>query len=291
MRGTAVTISHQYKRLGLIGSILVLVGIVALGGGVGYWLLTGMNYTWRWYRVPNYFYAFVEEKVFAERDGVVISVEKRGWRTQEIVIQEADSRQSYLITDAYLPLAEGYPITQGDLLGVRTTGQIGLLSRGLLLTLSVSAISLVGAVLIGGCGGVTLYAGLPPARWLLTGVTEILNDIPLLWHVLLWQFVVSPMLYLGLESLGVDISLSPWFAAIALMYWRAYGTHRGSRIGCRRISEYVPRKRKHIYCGALAAYSYAMESPHQGVVVVKPFRRQRTHKGDTRGDHDHTPTI
>ncbi|HSK31726.1 MAG TPA: ABC transporter permease subunit, partial [Candidatus Limnocylindria bacterium] len=70
----------------------------------------------------------------------------------------------------------------------------GWLLHGLLITLEISLLGWLLAVLLGICSGALRTAPLPPLRWMATGYVEFFRNVPLLVWMFFWYFGVPPLL-------------------------------------------------------------------------------------------------
>ena len=138
----------------------VFVGIlVAIAAGI-YFSLQSMNYTWRWERIPQYVVYEYQEEVRAPFDatsyvqGDVITL-----------VSDADANEKLVIDDfSEARVSHDYPVYSGDLVAIQSGWRAGPLLDGLYITLKISLISIVFAILIGVLAGLGRIASNPAIR-------------------------------------------------------------------------------------------------------------------------------
>lgn len=164
---------------------------------------SNMNYIWKWTSVPKYFAYEKTVKVEAPIDGVVSVKENK------ITLQNDIDSQVVEIPSGYTLVAEtGDDLFQGDTLAKETFWTAGPLIEGLGITLKISAVSAILALIIG-----TLVAFMRLSSY------QFLNDIgavyvavirgtPLLVQIFIFYFIVATIFELerffaGALSLGI----------------------------------------------------------------------------------------
>lgn len=206
------------KRIGFICSLLFIIGVIIFVGGGMFALFFDFDYAWRWERIPQFFYYVVEQDVYVRNDGTVESITHNG-QTVHITIKGSQSQQTYEVSFDTVSVSEGNAISVGERLGALNVWKIGVLTKGLLLTLCISGIAMFGALVIGGVGGMTLYAGIAPSRWIVRGLATFVHGVPLLWQILLWYFFVSQLFRASLEAVGMNAFSPSWFGVAALVFY------------------------------------------------------------------------
>jgi polar amino acid transport system permease protein len=99
----------------------------------------------------------------------------------------------------------------------------GWLLHGLLITLEISLLGWLVAVLLGICAGALRTAPLPPLRWMATGYVEFFRNVPLLVWMFFWYFGVPPLLPQAVQD---------WLFQHAAEFWAgmaALGVYHGAR--------------------------------------------------------------
>jgi len=197
----------RYRGIGIMTSLLLFVVFSVIIGGGLYTLFTGFGYTWRWQSIPRYFYYTYDDDVLSTIEGRVEALDIHG-RTGIITIEGLETHEVYRVSADSIRVSKGDSVFQGDILGTVLVGKTGLFTHGLLETIKISGLAMIGALVIGVWGGFTLYAGIPPAQGLIRGLMILFYSVPLLWQILLWYFFIMPMIYYRLPP--------RWFGIIAL---------------------------------------------------------------------------
>jgi glutamate transport system permease protein len=94
------------------------------------------------------------------------------------------------------------------------TGHLGDLGHGLLITLALTAIAAVGALVLGVVLAMCRISPVPPLRALGTAYITVLRNVPLL--------VLLVLLVFGLPEVGMLYSLFTTVAAAMVLYWAAF---------------------------------------------------------------------
>jgi polar amino acid transport system permease protein len=133
-----------------------------------------------------------------------------------------------------------------------------ILTEGLPATLFVSAISVVGATLIGITLGTFLTIGFLPSRALIRAYVEVFRGLPILVTV----FIV----YFGLPSISPSLEFGPLVAtSIALILWGSAQVAEATRgaVGS------IPREQHE----AAAALGFGWVGRHEYVILPQALRR------------------
>jgi len=179
--------------------------IVALLGSGLYIASKRIDYTWRWDRIPQYLLSQEGEEVHAPFDGFV-ALSEDGHSLTMTALKGADT--TTLDGLASVAVANGDLVFQGDTLG-KLPGQLraGTLITGLILTLEISALSLVFAMLLGLVAGLGRVAKNPTAQDLSALYVEVIRGTPLLVQIFIMYFFIGTVLKLSAFWAGV-IALS-----------------------------------------------------------------------------------
>jgi len=117
----------------------VMVGVVV--GGI-YFATQKVEYVWRWYRVPQYFYYKDTVETRADVEGEVASLIRKGDQV-EVTVRGEDEVGQYQVPAESVRVNEGDFIYPGDVLGSYQKWKVGILLQGLWLTLEVSILAVV----------------------------------------------------------------------------------------------------------------------------------------------------
>ncbi len=229
--------------------VLVLIGISTMV----YFSSKSIDYTWRWERIPQYLINFEPQQLRAPFDGTVALA--ADGRTLQL---EPDSGEDPLPIKRYdeVLVAEGDLVFEGDALAQREHWQFGPIAEGLLMTLKLSVVSLVIAMVIGLVGGLARISSNPLLRNLTITYVELVRGTPLLVQIFIFYFFIGTILELDRFTAGV--------AALAV-FTGAY------------IVEIVRAGIQSIPPGQMeAARSLGMSYPQAMVYVILPQAFKRT---------------
>ncbi|MBI2384356.1 MAG: ABC transporter permease subunit [Gammaproteobacteria bacterium] len=175
--------------------------VVLLALGFGVYLATArVDYDWRWERIPQYLVGTEGEEIRAPFDGFV-DVADDG---KSIVLNELKGAGSerYAGFDRLL-VGDGDLVFQNDVLARKSGLQAGPLAVGLWVTLEISALSLVFALVLGLVAGLGRVAQNPAARHLAATYVEIIRGTPLLVQIFIFYFFIGTVLSLSAFAAGV----------------------------------------------------------------------------------------
>ena len=102
-----------------------------------YFATLKVEYVWRWYRVPQYFYYEDTIETRAEIEGEVASLVTRG-NQAEVTVRGDGEEEIYTVPAQSLQVNEGDFVYAGDVLGSYQKWKVGILVEGLWITLKVS---------------------------------------------------------------------------------------------------------------------------------------------------------
>lgn len=104
------------------------------------------------------------------------------------------------------------------------SGQTGTwLLQGVLVTLEISALGWLVAVVLGILSGALRTAPIAPLRWLAAAYVEFFRNVPLLVWMFFWYFSMPPLLPNALQDWLLDHSAEFWAGVCAL------GVYHGAR--------------------------------------------------------------
>lgn len=233
------------------GLYAAVVAVVA----AGVWYASKrVDYTWRWQQVPQYLLNHEGVRVPAPIDGVVhLDADGHGL---EIVAQSDPPARARVDRVSRATVAEGDPVFAGDVVAIREGYRAGPLLVGLWITLKISALSLVFALVLGVVAGLGRVASNPAARSLAATYVELVRGTPLLVQIFIVYFFI-----------GSVLSLSPFTAGVA-----ALSVFTGAYVAeiIRAGIEAVPRGQTE------AARSLGMSYPQTMRFVVLPQALRRT---------------
>lgn len=186
---------HRWLWHGVYAAIMV-----ALGAGV-YFASERVAYDWNWQRIPQYVLSNEGERLAAPTDGVV-ALGADG-RSLEIRTQSEPSSTTQIGDAARILVGEGDLVFAGDVVAIREGYRPGPLLIGLWITLKISAVSLLFALLLGLVAGLGRVSSNPAAFNLATTYIEIIRGTPLLVQLFIFYFFIGTVLNLSAFSAGV----------------------------------------------------------------------------------------
>ena len=177
---------------------LLSVAIVLLVGGGLYWATLKVNYEWRWERVPEYLLITGGAEVAAPFDGTVAVSGK------QISITPLLGGPAQAIADIdVVQVSDGEIVFAGNVVGKKAGVTPGPLLLGLWVTLEISALSLVFALILGLVAGLGRVAHNPTARDMATVYVELIRGTPLLVQMFIVYFFLGTVLDLSGFVAGV----------------------------------------------------------------------------------------
>jgi polar amino acid transport system permease protein len=191
--------------------MLILVGVV---GGL-YLATMEINYTWRWFRVPQYFVYEEEIEFRAEIDGDVKNIVLQGEKAT-VTVKGIDEEESYVVPTGDIRINEGDMISIGDVLAVEKKWKPGILPQGLWTTLTASLYATFFGIIIGLLGGVFRVSSNPALKWTSIVYVEVIRGSPLLVQIFIWHFVLAKIVNNLLQNWGMR-ELSPLVYGVAAL--------------------------------------------------------------------------
>lgn len=179
---------------------IYIVILVALGAGV-YGLSQRVNYDWRWSLVPSY---------LVNTSGVEIRAPFAGFATvdeqkHQITLKEFEGpRVAHFdkFDDAYA--ASGDLVFDGDLIAHKHGWRPGILLVGLWVTIELSLVSLVFALVLGLVAGLGRVSPNPVLGKLAANYVELIRGTPLLVQIFIFYFFIGTVLNLSAFWAGVS---------------------------------------------------------------------------------------
>ena len=238
-----------------ISIVLFFVMMGAVVGGT-YFATQKVEYVWRWYRVPQYFYYKDTVEIRSDMEGEVASLVPRGEQV-EVTISGIGRKGVYSVPVQSVRVSQGDFIFPGDILGSYQEWKVGILLQGLWLTLEVSVIAVLLGIVIGLFTGLARISANPALRWTAITYIELVRGSPLLVQIFIWYFVLGTMINTIMAQRGMG-QLSPlWFGVAALaVFAGAYvaeivragiqSIHRGQMEAARSLGMTYPQAMRHI---------------------------------------------
>jgi polar amino acid transport system permease protein len=221
-----------------------------------YYATQQIDYVWRWYRIPQYFYYKDAVEVKAEIAGEVSALTRKAKQTI-ITVKGPAGSEIYSVPADTNRVTEGDTIYAGDTLATYHKWRVGILMQGLWLTLKVSLIAIWFGIIIGLVGGLARISSNPALKWSAITYIEIVRGSPLLVQIFIWYFVLGTLINSLLAKNGI-VQIPPlWFGVAALAgFTGAYvaeivrsgiqSIHRGQTEAARSLGMSYPQAMRHI---------------------------------------------
>lgn len=184
-------------------------------GFILYYSASKIDYVWRWYRIPQYF--FYQEQIYVKSlvEGEVERVEIQNDRTQ-VTVRGLDGVETYTIPGDKMLVYQGDWVYPSDRLGYHYAWQVGILLQGLWLTLKVSVIAIVFGIFLGMFTGLARISANPAFKWSAITYIELIRGSPLLVQIFIWYFVLGTLINTMLARQGLGQVPPLWFGVAAL---------------------------------------------------------------------------
>jgi len=213
---------------------LVFFLIIIATMGLLYIATEKVEYTWRWNRVPQYFWYEDKTEIRAEMEGEIKTITPAG-EEAKIQVVGTDGEETYSVPKTALRLNVGDYVYAGDVLGSYTQSKPGILIEGLWLTLEVSALAIVFGIILGLLTGLARISVNPALRWLAISYIELIRGSPLLVQIFLWYFVVGTIINSVMTQYGLG-QISPlWYGVAALAIFTGAYTAEIVRAGIQSV--------------------------------------------------------
>ena len=231
----------------------VMMGMVV--GGI-YFATLKVEYVWRWYRVPQYFFFKDTIETRSEIGGEVASLISKGDQV-EILVRGADEEELYQVPAESLRVGEGDFVYPGDILGSHKEWKVGILLEGLWITIKVSIIAVLLGIVIGLFTGLARISSNPALRWTAITYIELVRGSPLLVQIFIWYFVLGTVINTLLAQSGMSQLPPIWFGVASLaVFAGAYvaeivragiqSIHRGQMEAARSLGMAYTQSMRHI---------------------------------------------
>jgi polar amino acid transport system permease protein len=242
--------NYYYVWIGVFFLLLISI-VLAL-----YYSARQIDYTWRWYRIPQYFAYQEQIETLSEIDGEVQSISKKG-KDAVVLVKGLEGTESYAVPESALQVEEGDQIYYGDPLASYKQWRVGILLEGLWLTLKVSVIAIVFGILIGLFTGLARISSNPALKWSAITYIEIIRGSPLLVQIFIWYFVLGTLFNNILDKHGISQISALWFGVAALAsFTGAYvaemvragiqSIHRGQTEAARSLGMTYVKSMRHV---------------------------------------------
>lgn len=182
----------------------LLLAVILIGMAAGIWgAVNRIDYTWRWNRVPDYFFYLDEVSEQIPFDGRVERIIDAGNTTSLTLVSETGESIKVEIDAGTLRVAEGEELFEGDILGFVSEWRLGPLMTGLWTTLWLSAGASVLALIIGLFTGLARISKNYTLRGLSAIYVEFIRGTPLLVQIFIAYFFIGTVFDLSRNVAGM----------------------------------------------------------------------------------------
>jgi len=241
-----------------------VAGILGLGLLLTY-ATRQIDYIWRWYKIPRYFYSIEQIEIKSEIRGSVQAI-TAGKDSVTIRVAGEDEAADYTVpAKAKLRMDNGDTVFAGDVLAAYEKRQAGILLQGLWITLKVSIYSIFFGIIIGLIGGLARLSANPALRWSALTYVELIRGSPLLVQIFIWYFVLATVINELLRRHGIEEIPALWYGIASLAFFAGAYITEMVRAGIQSIH------RGQIEASRSLGMSYAQSMVH--VVLPQAMRR------------------
>jgi len=178
--------------------LLFFITLMAIVAGI-YSASQTINYNWQWQRVMPYIVDTSSVDIIAEDDGSVV-VNEDG----SVIITFENIEQPLVITDAdEILVSDGDVVFEGDTLARKANRRVGVLIKGLLMTLKLSVISLFFAIIIGLLAALMRISTNPFSKNFALLYVEVIRGTPLLVQIFIVYFFLGTVFDLDRFTAGI----------------------------------------------------------------------------------------
>ncbi|MBG0775535.1 MAG: ABC transporter permease subunit [Desulfovibrionaceae bacterium] len=208
--------SRAYFATWTAAFVLLVLGIVwALG-----YATQKVDYVWRWYKVPRYFYYQDDVEIHAGIQGTVAAIVQGSDGVTTIIVKGDGEQESYSLPKGTgSRVSKGDFIYPGDVLGSYKDWKVGILLIGLWITLKVSFLAIIAGIVLGLLTGLMRISDNPCFRWLSITYIELIRGSPLLVQIFIWYFVVGTLINSMLGQAGLPLVPPLWFGVASLAFF------------------------------------------------------------------------
>ncbi len=183
---------------------MLLLAAILIGLAAGTWgAVAKIDYTWRWNRIPQYFFYHGETAVKIPFDGRVDTISPQGDKVAVSLLSETKKKVTVTVDKGLLKASEGDELFEGDTVGFVREWRMGPLMWGLWTTMWLSAASSIMALFIGLITGLCRISKNLTLRGLAVIYVEFIRGTPLLVQIFIAYFFIGTVFNLNRNVAGV----------------------------------------------------------------------------------------
>ncbi len=182
----------------------ILLAVILILLAAGTWgSVRQIDYQWRWYRVPQYFFYLAEDAQKIPFDGTVSKIEKAGKTATVTLISESSEVVTVEVETEGIKVSEGEELFEDDTVGFISEWRLGPLMKGLWTTIWLSAIASVFALILGLIAGLAKVSKNYTIRGLAMVYVECIRGTPLLVQIFIAYFFLGTVFDLSRNVCGI----------------------------------------------------------------------------------------
>lgn len=182
----------------------ILLAVILLGMAAATWgAVSKIDYEWRWYRVPQYFFYQAEELQKAPFDGRISAIEQKGDLSVVSLTGYSKEKAVIEVDNKSLKLKVKDEVYSGDAIGVQLSWKMGPLVSGMWTTIWISFVSGVLGLIIGLLTGLARISKNFTINGLAAVYIEFIRGTPLLVQIFIAYFFVGTVFNLSRNVAGV----------------------------------------------------------------------------------------
>ncbi len=182
--------------------ILLAVILIVMAAAI-YGSVKQIDYKWRWYRVPQYFFYKAETNQYVPFDGTVSALVENEAAAKVTVTSGSGKTANFEVESDSLKVAKGDDVYEGDVIGFVRHWRAGPLVTGLWTTLWLSALSSVVALVIGVLAGLARISKNYTVSRLSAIYVEFIRGTPLLVQIYIAWFFFGTVFHLSRYTAGI----------------------------------------------------------------------------------------
>ncbi len=182
--------------------ILLAFILIVMSASI-YGSVARIDYEWRWYRVPQYFFYKAEDPLKIPFDGRVEQIAEKGSKAAITVVSETGEKMALEVDAETVKVSEGEDLFDGDTVGFTSQWRLGPLVKGLWTTLWISAVASVLGLIIGLIAGLMKVSKNYTVSTLAAIYVEIIRGTPLLVQIFIAYFFFGTVFNLDRNVAGI----------------------------------------------------------------------------------------
>jgi polar amino acid transport system permease protein len=196
----------------------IFIGGLLLTLATFYFGTQKISYIWNWNRIPAHFLQKVDEEIYPQGKGIVKSIKKDGDETV-ITLQGREETKTYRVPSTSVAVNEGDFVGTDDTLARIPKWKPGMLSHGLWVTLKISIVATILAIIVGFAGGFARVSINPAFKWASIVYVELIRGSPLMVQILIWYFVLGTLINDLLMQFEIEQLSAYWYGVFSLGFF------------------------------------------------------------------------